>query len=134
MCVLNCVYCVYHRLCFLYCIVWAILYTASIGCYVSELCTVDVILVVYLHYCQHSVPYVLVLYCIFTTASTVCCACEPCNVLHYYQCCELCDDYDKSPFVVFVQCTTNAVCHVGAMIYPLIIFILPFFIIFTHSH
>ena len=57
---------------FLYCIVWAILYTASIWCCVSKLCTVDLSLALCLHYCQCSVPCVLLLYCISATASAVC--------------------------------------------------------------
>ena len=60
---------VYHVLFVLYCMN---LYTASIGCCVSKLCTVYVSPVLCL---QPSVPCVLVLYCISTTASAVCCVC-----------------------------------------------------------
>ena len=48
---------------------------------------------------------------------------SPVLCLHYCQCSLLCADYDKS-FVVFAQCTASAVCHAGATISPLIIFIL----------
>ena len=58
---------------------------------------------------------------------------SPVLCLHYCQRSVLCEDYAKS-FVVFAQCTASTVCHTGAKISPLIIFILLFFIVFTHSH
>ena len=95
-----------------------------------------------LHYCQHSVLCVLILYYVCTTTSAESCVCKsfivfallpaqyamcvnPVLYLHYCKCSVLCEDYDKT-FVVFAQCTASAVCHAGATISPLIIFILLF--------
>ena len=112
-------------------------------------CLVMSVLVMYcthvcLHYCQCSVlcvsPALCLHYCqrrvqsciVFTLlpayyAKFV----SPVLCLQYCQCSVLCNDYNKS-FVVFAQCTAIAVCCAGATISPLIIFILLFFIIFTH--
>ena len=67
----------------------------------SKLCTVVVTPVLCLQYCQRSVLCVYVLCCVRTTASAVCCVCKSC--------------------IVFAQCTTSAVCLVGATTSPLII-------------
>ena len=85
--------------------------TASAVCCVCKSCVVFALLpvqcavcgspVLCLHYCQHSVLCVWVLYCVCTTASAVCRVCKSC--------------------VVFVQYTFSAVCCAGDMISPLII-------------
>ena len=99
--------------------VWTILYTASKGCCVSKLCTVDVSPVLCLHFCQCSVPCLLVLYCITSTANAVCYTCWSCIVfallparcalwgllyalccvwLMYCQCSLPCRSYDNSSY------------------------------------
>ena len=71
-CLILCVLCISHIM-FLYRIVCAILYIASIGYCMGKLCTVDVSPVLHvfalLTVHQYSVPCVLVLYCISTTSS-----------------------------------------------------------------
>ena len=64
------------------------------------------------------------------------CAVDVSPVLRLYYCqhsVPSCEDYAKS-FIVFAQCTASTVCCEGAMITPLVIFILLFFIIFTNSY
>ena len=125
------------------------------SCVVSALlpvqCAVCVSPMWCLHYCQHRVPCLQVLYCVCTTASTVCCVCKsyvvfallpaqgamfaiPMLCLHYCQrrvpclqvlCCVRTNASAvccvRNSCVLFAQCTVSAVCRAGATISPLII-------------
>ena len=83
LCLILCILCVSYIMCFLHFMVWS-LYTVSIGCCVSKLCTVDVSPVLCLHYCQPSVP--CVFYIVSTLLPAQCVMCVgPVLYLHYYQ-------------------------------------------------
>ena len=86
--VVLCWLCKYFELCLLYCIFCTILYTVNIVkelfksgivhyCQHSVSCVSPVF---YFHYCQRSASYVLVLYCISTAASAMCCVYHSCIV------------------------------------------------------
>ena len=84
-----------------------------------------------LHYCQHSVLCVCKSFVVFALLPVQCAVCvSPVLCLYYFQCSVLSEDCVKS-LVVFAQCTASTVRSAGAMISPLIMFILLFF---THSH